>query len=530
MIWLTCLRGTIMSKERVENASSHDFFEDSESVDIAGLYFKDVTKHKVMKKDDEFKALKTIDVYLRRIYISLFGWHIANNPTFVSPSFDATKFSPLFLSHINHFHHLENSSLMSKWFIDPLFLNTLFIAKSHIENMLLENEKIIISTYSNEEIVQNNEDSYIIQSSHYGAPLDLTLFGDSVEMGDDRPNNFDTSFFQLMDKIEDCLSGLNDLYIEHQESMLSLSAEDVASWYCQELKSALIQMSEVFLQYKLEYALVNKLIQSLKDVSPELYSALNQDLKKVLRSRDRLVQQNLRLVLKNIHSQKYVNTNLLLDFIQDGNQGLMKGIDRFKYRKGFKLSTYVTCWIKQAIQESITRKNKVIYVPYNVIAPVSMVNKRLEIEGKEKFAQIISETAQKFNLAPEKLIEHYERQLDSIISTNQDIAGEDCVFEDLLSDPVEYQPENVFFEEEGNQQVLKLAKQTLTEREYYIIKHRFGLENAEEMSLEVLGEKVGLTKERVRQIQNEALEKLYDFSFHLEDVMEYHKEKDFVGF
>ena len=104
------------------------------------------------------------------------------------------------------------------------------------------------------------------------------------------------------------------------------------------------------------------------------------------------------------------------------------------------------------------------------------------------------------------------------------------VFEDLLSDPVEYQPENVFFEEEGNQQVLKLAKQTLTEREYYIIKHRFGLENAEEMSLEVLGEKVGLTKERVRQIQNEALEKLYDFSFHLEDVMEYHKEKDFVGF
>ena len=294
-----------MSKEIVENASSHDFFEDSESVDLAGLYFKDVTKHKVMKKDDEFKALKTIDVYLRRIYISLFGWHIANNPTF--------------LSHINHFHHLENSSLMSKWFIDPLFLNTLFIAKSHIENMLIENEKIIISTYSNEEIVQNNEDSYIIQSSHYGAPLDLTLFGDSVEMGDDRPNNFDISFFQLMDKIEDCLSGLNDLYIEHQESMLSLSAEDVASWYCQELKSALIQMSEVFLQYKLEYALVNKLIQSLKDVSPELYSALNQDLKKVLRSRDRLVQQNLRLVLKNIHSQKYVNTNLLLDFIQDGN-------------------------------------------------------------------------------------------------------------------------------------------------------------------------------------------------------------------
>lgn len=519
-----------MPKEIVETVSSNDFFEDSESIDLAGLYFKDVTKHKVMKKDDEFKSLKTIDIYLRRIYTSLFGWHIANNPTFSSSSFDATKFSPLFLSHINHFHHLENSSLMSKWFIDPLFLNTLFIAKSHIENMLLENEKIVICSYSNEEVVQNNEDSYIIQSLEHNSSLDLSLFSDTVEMGEDRPNTFDASFFQLMTKVEDCLSGLNDLHIDHQNSMLSISAEDVALWYCKELKNTLIQMSELFLQYKLEYSLVNKLIQSLKDASPELYSSLSQDLKKVIRSRDRLVQQNLRLVLKNIHSQKYVNTNLLLDFIQDGNQGLMKGIDRFKYRKGFKLSTYVTCWIKQAIQESITRKNKVIYVPYNVIAPVSMVNKRLEIEGKEKFAQIISETASKFNLAPEKLIEHYERQLDSIISTNQDIAGEDCVFEDLLSDPVEYQPENIFFEEEGNKQILKLAKQTLTEREYYIIKHRFGLENAEEMSLEILGEKVGLTKERVRQIQNEALEKLYDFSFHLEDVMDYHKEKDFIAY
>ncbi len=221
-------------------------------------------------------------------------------------------------------------------------------------------------------------------------------------------------------------------------------------------------------------------------------------------ARQQMIRANLRLVVKI--AGDYARLGLpLLDLISEGNMGLMKAVDRFDPKKGGKLSTYAAWWIKQGIRRALANQGKTIRLPSHMVDKLFRMRRMQETLAHELgHVPTAAELGKRLEV-PEKTVKYWLEV--SQRPTSLDIPlGEDGreSLGDTISDARSKSP----FDELNDQQLLEemaVHLDALDEREQLILKRRFGLEGVDPESLEEVGERLGITRERVRQLQNQAL-------------------------
>lgn len=330
----------------------------------------------------------------------------------------------------------------------------------------------------NEEKIKKEVASFGLTREQYGNVIDIIENSDIIILKKE-----EVVFEKPEDNFED------DIEIDISEDMQS-TIEDVALNVDDPVRAYLKEIG----RYKL--------------LSPEE----EQELAKKIQEGDRAAKElfincNLRLVVSV--AKKYIGRGLtFLDLIQEGNIGLMKAVDKYEYEKGFKFSTYATWWIRQSITRAIADQAKTIRIPVHMVEVINKVVRTqkalLQENGREPSEEEIAEAA---GLELEKVQEALKYTGDTVSLDTPVGEEENTSIGDFIEDGNTKAPEQSAMETVRNECLME-ALETLTEREQYVITMRFGLADGIPHTLEEVGQTMGVTRERIRQIEAKSLKKL----------------------
>ena len=240
--------------------------------------------------------------------------------------------------------------------------------------------------------------------------------------------------------------------------------------------------------------------------------------KKGERAQQTLIECNLRLVVSI--AKRYIGHGLsLLDLIQEGNLGLTRGIEKFDYKMGFKLSTYVTWWIRQAVSRALADQSKTIRIPVHMVETINRLNKeRKKLTAELGYEPSIKQLAKGMKMTEEKVEEVMQIAMDPI-SLDKPVGDEDdSIVADFIAD------QNVISPEANAERVMLKEKIQgllggLKERERKVLVLRFGIDDDHPRTLEEVGKELKVTRERIRQIEDKALRKLKIRARNLQDII-----------
>ncbi len=267
-----------------------------------------------------------------------------------------------------------------------------------------------------------------------------------------------------------------------------------------EYRDEILRLQSKLANFEEEYGLT---ISDIKDINRKM--SIGEA--KARRAKKETVEANLRLVISI--AKKYTNRGLqFLDLIQEGNIGLMKAVDKFEYRRGYKFSTYATWWIRQAITRSIADQARTIRIPVHMIETINKLNRIsrqiLQETGREALPE---ELAEKMELSEEKVLKvlRIAREpisMETPVGDDDDSHLGDFIEDSNIDSPIDNATA------EGLREATLEILETLTPREAKVLRMRFGIEMNTDHTLEEVGKQFDVTRERIRQIEAKALRKL----------------------
>ena len=343
--------------------------------------------------------------------------------------------------------------------------------------------------------------------------------------------NIDVLRMNAMDEPEALMINDEDVVIDEEEELdvenidLSVpegvSIEDPVRMYLKEIGKVplLTADEEIVLAKQMEagadaHNRLEEIEELLKDADDEKRAGLLKEQKQMKmleyageEAKNRLAEANLRLVVSI--AKRYVGRGMLfLDLIQEGNLGLIKAVEKFDYRKGYKFSTYATWWIRQAITRAIADQARTIRIPVHMVETINKlirVSRQLLQElGREPFPE---EIAEEMNMSVERVreilkISQEPVSLETPIGEEEDSHLGDFIQDDNVPVPADAAAFTLLREQ------LKDVLSTLTDREQKVLRLRFGLDDGRARTLEEVGKEFNVTRERIRQIEAKALRKL----------------------
>ena len=316
-------------------------------------------------------------------------------------------------------------------------------------------------------------------------------------------------FEKELKRLEYKLSLFNEALINNHKKILenitNMSREEIAAAVPETtMISVYIELKKLFQTKEASEGGFNLEPEKLKEILEQIKRGKNISDK----AKAKMARSNLRLVVSI--AKRYTNRGLpFLDLIQEGNIGLMKAVDKFEYKKGFKFSTYATWWIRQAISRAIADQARTIRIPIHMIETINRIHKimrkYMQEHGKEPDVEFI---AQEVGLPVDK-VKNVIKITKEPISLDAPIGNDDDgKFGDFVEDKSSMGPMDFILKEDLKAQIYEVLDQ-LNDRERAVIRMRFGLlDDESDRTLEEIGKELNVTRERVRQIESSAIKKL----------------------